>query len=106
MMVSLGVYVRRGQRRVKRLLADPKLHATIQFCAYLLAGFLLSAASLNSRPQPLALGLLCASSGWPCVLLAAGSMAGYLVFWGAAGSQGIVWIALGLILLALVLLNM
>ena len=97
MMVSLGVYVRRGQRRIKRLLADPKLHATLQFCAYLLAGFLLSAASLSSRPQPLALGLLCAASGWPCVLLAAGSMVGYLVFWGAAGSQGIVWIALGLI---------
>ena len=60
MMVSLGVYVRRGQRRIKRLLADPKLHAAIQFCAYLLAGFLLSAASLGNLPQTFCLGLLCA----------------------------------------------
>ncbi len=96
MMVSLGVYVRRGQRRFKRLLADPRLHAAVQFCAWLLAGFLISAASLNNQPQPLALGLMCAAAGWPCVLLGAGSMAGYLVFWGAAGSQGIFWMTLGL----------
>ena len=98
MMVTLGVYVRRGQRTVRRWMMDPKIHALVQGCAYLLAGFLLSAASLCSRFQPLALGLLCAMSGWPALLLAAGGMAGYLLFWGAAGAQGVVWLMVGLLL--------
>lgn len=97
MMVSLGIYVRRGQRRLKRWVADPRLRAALQCSAYLLSGFALSAASLSSRPQPLALGLICASSGWPALLLAAGSMMGYLIFWGQAGAQGVVWIMAGIV---------
>ena len=87
MMVSLGVYVRQGRRVVRRWMMDPRLHALAQGAAYVAAGFLLSAASLGNAPQPLALGLLCAMSGWPAVLLAAGGTAGYLIFWGSAGTK-------------------
>ena len=97
MIVSLGVYVRRGQRIFRRWITDPRLHALAQSVAWLLSGFAMSAASLGSRLQPLALSLLCASSGWPAVLLAVGSMVGYLVFWGSIGAQGVVWIMAGVL---------
>ena len=97
MMVSIGIYVRRGRRMLRRWMLDPRVHTLLQAAGWLLGGFALSAASLSSRPQPMALGVLCALSGWPAVLLAAGSMTGYLVFWGAAGAQGVVWIMAGVL---------
>jgi len=96
MMVTLGLYVRRGQRLLRRCMTDPKLHALAQTAGYILAGFLFSAASLGAYPQPLTLGLLCAMSGWPAVLLCIGGMTGYAVFWGTAGLQCVVWLAVGL----------
>ena len=72
MMLTLGIYVRRGQRTLRRWMADPKIHTLLQCAAYLLGGFLLSAASLANFCQPLALAALCALSGWPALLLAAG----------------------------------
>jgi hypothetical protein len=74
---------------------DPRLHTLAQAIGWVAAGWALSAASLSNRPQPLALGALCALSGWPAVLLAMGSMAGYLIFWGNAGAQCVVWIMAG-----------
>ncbi len=97
MMVSLGVYVRRWRRTLRRLLLHPRLHALMQCVAYLLVGFLLPAASLGNHCQPVALGLLCALTGWPSLLVAAGSMAGYLFFWSAAGTQGVIWVMLGVL---------
>ncbi len=97
MMVTLGVYVRRGQRIFRRWITDPRLHALAQSVTWLLSGFAMSAASLGSRFQPLALSLICAASGWPAVLLAVGSMVGYLVFWGSIGAQGVVWIMAGVL---------
>jgi len=97
MMVSLGIYVRRGQRILKRWLADPRLHTLAQCALALSIGFVMSAASLANRCQPLALGMLCATSGWMSILTAAGSIAGYLVFWGSAGAQGVVWIMAGVL---------
>lgn len=97
MMVSLGLYVRRWQRLLRKWLRDPRLHALAQGLCYLAGGFLFSAASLGAFSQPLTLGLLSALAGWPAVLLAMGGIGGYLVFWGAAGTQGVVWLAAGLI---------
>ena len=96
MMVTIGVYMRRGQRLMRRWAADPKIHALLQGGGYLLAGFFGSAASLGHRLQPVALGLLCAQAGWPAMLIAVGSAAGYLLFWGNQGPVGVVWSALGL----------
>ena len=95
MMVTLGIYVRRWQRTLRRLLLDPRFHGVAQTLAYILAGLLLSAASLGNSAQPLALALVCSLSGWPAVLVAAGGMGGYLLFWGNAGTQGVLWLCFG-----------
>lgn len=97
MMVALGIYVRRWQRTLRRWMLSPRFHMLAQTGAYILAGFLLSAASLGNMAQPLTLGLLCAVSGWPAVLITAGGMAGYLLFWSSAGTQGVLWLCLGLV---------
>ena len=102
MMVTLGVCLRRWQRVLRKWVMDPRIHGLLQSGAYLFAGFFFSAASLAGWCQPISLGALCALSGWPALLLAAGGMGGYLAFWGAAGAQGVVWLMVG-VLLALIL---
>jgi len=97
MIVSLGVYMRQGQRLLRKWILDPRIHTLAQGAAYVLSGFLLSAASLGNHSQPLALGLICATSGWPGILISLGAAAGYTAFWGTAGVQGILWVAGGLI---------
>ena len=96
MLVTLGLYARRWHRLLRRRLLDPRFHALAQAVGYFLAGLLSAATSLGNAPMPLTLGLLCAVSGWPAVLLWAGGTTGYMVLWGAAGVQGPVWLALGL----------
>lgn len=96
MMISLQSYVRRGKHKLRDLALDPRLHLYARAAAHFFAGFGLSAASLNNGLLPLSMGLVCACSGWSAVLVAAGGSLGYLVFWGAAGQQGIVWILAGL----------
>ena len=98
MMVTLGVCLRRWRRTLRRWIMDPRVHTLARSAAFLLTGFFLSAASLSGRCIPLALGALCALSGWPALLLAAGGMGGYMVFWGAAGAQGVAWLMVGVIL--------
>ena len=95
MMVSMETYLRRGRRSLQRLMLDPRVRSGGMILAYLGGGFLLSAASLLGYPQPLAMGLICAASGWRAALLCLGAMAGYPTFWGSAGRQGIVWAAAG-----------
>lgn len=102
-MISLQAYVRRGQFALRRWTLDPRLHALARCSAYVLAGFLLSAASLGNVSMPLTLGLVCACSGWGALLAALGGCVGYRVFWGQAAAQPVAWLILGGI--AAVLLN-
>ncbi len=95
MMISVETYLRRGRRSLQRMALDPKVRSFAGVAAWLSAGFFLSAASLGNAPQPLALGLISAVTGWRAVLLALGAMVGYPSFWGQAGMQGIVWSASG-----------
>ena len=97
MMVSVGVYVRRWRRIVRSILQDSRAQALIQAVAWGAAGFFLSAAGLGNRPQPLVLGLTCALSGWPAVFVSLGGLFGYGLFWGSAGTQGIIWIMAGVL---------
>lgn len=98
MIVSLGTYIRRGQRLVRRWVCDPKLRATARALGWTACGFMLSAASLGNAPQPLPLALLCAgAAGWPALAVALGSALGYWLFWGTAGVQGIIWTGAGLV---------
>ncbi len=94
-MISLQTYVRRGQFALRRWALNPKLHTLARCLAYVLSGFVLSAASLGNVALPLALGLVCACTGWSALLCAAGSALGYWVFWGSLCVQPVVWLVLG-----------
>ena len=93
----ISSYVRQGQQTLRRWALDPGLHRMARGTAHALAGFCLSAASLDHGMLPLVLGLVWACRGWRAVLVAAGGMAGYGVFWGGGSLQGLVWTALALI---------
>lgn len=94
-MISIQSYVRRGNHILRRWAVDPRIHGTARAAGHLLAGFCLSAASLGNSLMPLALGFVCTCSGWLAVLAALGGCAGYLLFWGSAGYQALVWLAVG-----------
>jgi hypothetical protein len=97
MMITISSYYRRARRIARRLLTDPRLRLPLRISACLLAGFVLSAASLGNHAQPLVLALICAGiGGWMPALIALGAAAGYWAFWGQAGLQGIVRTAIGL----------
>ena len=96
MITTIRSYVHQGRRLLYKLQTDPRVHTAVQIALHLLTGFFLSAASLSNLSQPFALGLVCASSGWPAALIALGGCLGYPVFWGSAGLQGILWMAAGL----------
>ncbi len=97
MMITLGSYLRRFRRQLRRIVMEPKFQLPLRLAGCFLVGFCLSAASLGSHAQPLVLGLLCAGlGGWMPIPIALGASLGYWLFWGSAGLQGIVWTALGL----------
>lgn len=97
MMIPIESYVRKGQRILRRLVLDPRVQLYIRGAAWCGAGFFLSAASLLQGILPLAMGLVAATSGWPCVLSALGGCLGYRFFWGNAGQTGILWCLMALI---------
>ena len=94
-MISLQTYVRQGRTTLRKWALDPTLHTVGRAMAYVLSGFALSAASLGNTALPLAFALVCACSGWSSLLCAAGGILGYLLFWGNAGWQCVVWLPLG-----------
>lgn len=96
MNMSLQSYVHQSKRSLANLIANPKLHGFLRAGLSLFAGFCLSAASLGNAPLPLAMGLVCACSGWSAVLVALGGFLGYPVFWGSSGLQGLLWVGAGL----------
>lgn len=93
MMVE--TYLRRGRRSLQRLALDPKTRSIGMVAVFGGSGFLLSAAGLGDSPQPLAMGMICAATGWRALVMSLGAMMGYPAFWGSAGNMGIVWSAAG-----------
>lgn len=93
----ISSYVRQGQHTLRRWALDPKVHRLARGAAHALAGFCLSAASVSQGMLPLVLGLVWACRGWRAVLVAAGGILGYGVFWGSACLQGIFWTGLALL---------
>ena len=93
----ISSYVRQGHHTLRRWALDPRLHTAATAGAHALAGFCLSAASLEQGMLPLVMGLVWACRGWQAVLVAAGGMVGYGVFWGSAGLLGILWTGLALL---------
>ena len=96
MMVTIETYARRWRGAAKKLVVNPVARTLAKVAADFSCGFLLSAASLAQQCQPLAMGLLCAFTGWQALVLALGAGAGYLLFWGTAGYQGLLWLGLAL----------
>ena len=96
MMVTIETYARRWRSAAKKLVADQRIRMVAKTAVHFGCGFALSAASLMQRCQPFAVGLLCAVTGLRAVLVALGAGAGYLLFWGEAGHQGLLWLALAL----------
>lgn len=91
--MMVATYLRRGRRTVERMLLHPVLRSWAAVLSYGGAGFVLSAAGLSGSAQPVAVGLICAGTGWRALLMALGAMVGYPAFWGSGGKQGIVWSA-------------
>ncbi len=95
-MMQLQTYVNQSRHTLRKWSLDPRLRQWARSGAHVLAGFCLSAASLGHVAQPLCLGLVCALRGWPAVLTAIGGCIGYPIFWDSAGTQGLLWLCLGL----------
>ncbi len=93
--MMMETYLRRGRRSLQRLTLDPRLRSCGMVLFYGGSGFLLSSAGLGSGPQPLAMGMISAATGWRALVMSLGAMAGYPTFWGSRGNQGIVWAAAG-----------
>ena len=90
-------YVRRGQRTLRQWFLEPVTQSIGVYAAHALAGFCLSAASLEQGMLPLVLGLVWACRGWRAVLVAAGGSLGYGLFWGTGSAQGLVWTGVALL---------
>lgn len=91
MMTTLEAYVRQGRHTVKKWVTMPQTRRYGKAALYLITGLWLSAASLGNLAQPLVLALACVCAGLPGVLIGVGGVLGYLLYWGAAGAQGVVW---------------
>ncbi len=100
-MNSLYTCVRQGRQRLKAWAGNPEVHNFLRGLGYAAGGFCLSAASLGGNYQSFAVGLVCACSGWAAVLSALGAGLGYLLFWGGAGTQALVWLLFGTVIVLL-----
>ena len=96
MMMTIESYIRRGRVSFGKWITDRRFRLLARVGLHFFGGLVLSAAGLAGKCQPLTMGLLCSVRGWPAAVLAAGGGAGYYLFWGAAGLQGLLWLALAL----------
>ena len=96
MMTTIETYVRSRQVQLKKLSQRPEVRMGAKIAGYFLTGTILSGASLAHSPLPLAMSLVCVLRGWKALAAALGGGAGYVLFWGQAGLQGLLWLALAL----------
>ena len=98
MLATVESWLLKQKRQAHRWALDSRVQGAAKLAAYGGSGFFLSAASLQGGCQPLAMGLICAMSGWRALVMAVGSAAGYHLFWGSEGFQGVVWAGMGCLL--------
>ena len=98
MLATVESWLLKQKRQVHRCVLDSRVQAAAKLAAYGGSGFFLSAASLQGGCQPLAMGLICAMTGWRALVMALGAAAGYRLFWGNEGLQGMVWAGMGCLL--------
>ena len=73
--------IRDARYVLRRWVLDPRIQQAARMAGYVLAGFCLSAAALEQRGLPLAVGLVGACTGIGALLTALGGAAGYWFFW-------------------------
>ena len=95
MTVTVETFLRRGRTRLAALREDLTRRWWAMAAVYALAGFLLSAGALLGGPVPLAMALCGGATGWRSLAIALGSVAGSWAFWGSAGTESMVWAAIG-----------
>ena len=96
MMTTIESYVRRGRVTAKKWVMDPRVRLGAKVSGYFGSGLVLSLVSLAHAPMPFAMGALMSLGGWQAAVLAVGGVLGYLIFWGQAGYQGLLWLGLAL----------
>ena len=96
MMTSLETYLRRGQGTLRRWADGTQVRKIRDMARTFFSGLILSAGGLSHHAMPLGLGLLFGIGRISALVTALGSCAGYWLFWGTAGLQGMAWTALGL----------
>ena len=89
--MTVDSYLHQGRTWFRQLSADGRVRRLGRVMAWGGTGFILSAASIAHSAQPLAMGCVSAVTGWRSAVMALGAALGYRVFWGTAGSQGIIW---------------
>lgn len=91
MMMELETYLHRGRTELAQRMLDSRVRNGVRGALCVGVGLVMSAASIRNAYQPLALGLICALTGWRAVAVGFGSALGYLLFWGQVGVQGVIW---------------
>lgn len=98
MMLTMEAYLRQGKRELRRLALDPRVQWGVRTAAYGTGGLLLSAASLGGFAQPIAMGVICAVTGWRALVMGLGAILGSGLFWKESAAQSMVWGMLGILL--------
>lgn len=97
-MISAQTYLRRRHRQFQQWTQLPAVKPVLEILQFSAGGFVLSAASLGNSPQPLAMGLCCAVTGWKSAAVCLGSILGYHLLWEGYGLQGMLWSVVGFML--------
>ena len=94
MMTTIETYVRNRQLQVKKWALRPEIRRGAKLAAFFLTGLVLSGASLAHSALPLTMSLVWVLYGWQALVTAVGGALGYVLFWGKAGYQGLLWLGL------------
>ena len=89
--MTVQTYLHEGRKLASRLAGSRRIRSAGQVAALGLGPMLLSGAGLGGWAQCFSMGLISAATGWRAGVMALGSIAGYRLFWGDAGIQGMVW---------------
>ena len=89
--MTVQTYLHEGRKWAARLAGSRRIRSAGQVAALGLGPMLLSGAGLGGWAQCFSMGLISTATGWRAGVMALGSIAGYRLFWGDAGIQGMVW---------------
>ena len=97
MMTSLESCLQRAKSGAERWASRPGIRGILELISASFRGFFLSAGALVHAPMPLGMGLLMNTGGLRGIAMAVGGCAGYWLFWGSEGFQGMIWTWMGLV---------